>query len=732
MANPIKYTLATNLNTYSEDFTQGTYASISVTKTANYVVTPFGNTNSSLISRISATANSYISKFILFENTTTPRLRTLSIYAKLGTVSTNFGLRCQSIYPDRGDVLFNLSTGTLIGAQNGGTNTLTSGTITSVGNGWYRCTVTTTFPGTASNIYLVCSPTALTSLSGWEASDGALSNCYIYGAQLEKGSVATTYIATTASSVTVNATQSNSIKTSNFAIGVNKGGYGPTNITNFYNGKTANVGGYTVYVSNGSGSPSPFVASNDAALITLSNQLGGSGIATISAALNFFNASSTMLCTNMDYPNIVTSGLVLNLDAAYTPSYPKGLTAWTDLSGYGNNGILVNGPSYSSTGGGSIGFDGIDDNISTNLILPSPSSKPTTFEVIFNANITVPGSTFLIGRSSYQINGFSVTYGVGTIKFIYNGVGVKSEPIFTYDILNISIGTFIFDGRVLSCYRNGVFVGSSTATFDAVASPNPIYVAKDYQGGNIYPNCNIYSVKVYNRVLTQSEILQNYYAGLQRFIPTDSLILSLDAQNPNRRISNPTIAYDVSGNGYDGAMMNGLTFSTDGQTSFSFDGVNDYIDIGTKALLLPQSLSINLWFKISSYPSSSQFIIRSRTYGWGISITGNSISSMLYTSASNQIVSNNVNISLNVYNHVAITYTASTFCMYLNGVQVYTTTSPTNSIYYVNGYVAIGRDADSAGSYFTGNISTLQIHSRALTTTEVSTIYTATKSRYGL
>jgi hypothetical protein len=66
-----------------------------------------------------------------------------------------------------------------------------------------------------------------------------------------------------------NATQSNSIKTSNFAIGVNNGGYGPTNITNFYNGKTPNVGGYTVYVSNGVGSPSVFVAVVEIGLITL-------------------------------------------------------------------------------------------------------------------------------------------------------------------------------------------------------------------------------------------------------------------------------------------------------------------------------------------------------------------------------------------------------------------------------------------------------------------------------
>jgi hypothetical protein len=64
-------------------------------------------------------------------------------------------------------------------------------------------------------------------------------------------------------------------------------------------------------------------------------------------------------------PSIVTSGLVLCLDAANPKSYPGSGTTWTDLSGNGNNGTLVNGPTYSSVNGGSIVFDGSNDYIST-------------------------------------------------------------------------------------------------------------------------------------------------------------------------------------------------------------------------------------------------------------------------------------------------------------------------------------------------------------------------------
>ena len=531
------------------------------------------------------------------------------------------------------------------------------------------------------------------------------------------------------------ATQSNSIKAGNFAVGVNKGGYGPTNITNFYNGKTPNVGGYTVYVSNGSGSPSIFVAGNDATLITLSNQLGGSGITTIEAALNFFNASSTMLCTNIDYTNIVTSGLVVNLDATYTPSYPKNGITWKDLSGNGNNGTLVNGPTFSN---GSLFFDGIDDlcrfsastfntgspqNGTFILDMTFPILNTTVSTILFSDGGSAGSLIYLYRNSNFAVDSYNWLMYSDTGSKSLSGTyspGQRYQAAFTFDSL----------GNV-AAYRNGTLINSGTWSVGSTSWNRSGTNQPSIRPSSLTGNTGSVSLFLhYNRALSSAEILQNYYAGLQRLIPTDSLVLSLDAQNPNRRISSQTIAYDVSNNNYHGTFSN-ITFSTDGGTSLVFNGVSSYVDIGVKPLLSPQSLTVSVWFKISSSLAFS-IIVRSRIYGWGITVTGTTLSSMLYTSVSNQINSTGSTISLNVYNHVSITYTASTFCMYLNGVQVYTTTSPTNSIYYVNGYIAIGRDADASASYFSGNISTVQMYSRALSATEVSTIYNATKSRYGL
>ena len=61
------------------------------------------------------------------------------------------------------------------------------------------------------------------------------------------------------------------------------------------------------------------------------------------------------------YGGIVKDGLVLNLDAAKTDSYPKIGTAWNDISGNRNNSTLTNGPTFDSRNGGSIVLDGVND-----------------------------------------------------------------------------------------------------------------------------------------------------------------------------------------------------------------------------------------------------------------------------------------------------------------------------------------------------------------------------------
>lgn len=183
-----------NLVKYSEMFTDSSWSKSNTSVTPNVITAPNETLTADLISRSSITLNCQVAQSY---SSTKVNTYTGVIYAKLGTISTNFGFRILGNYPNRGDALFNLSTGVLIGTTNGGTNTNTSATITNVGNGWFKLTLTTTFSTIPTALQIQFGATSLTSINAWEAADGALSDAYVWGAQLVQGSVQKDYFPTT-------------------------------------------------------------------------------------------------------------------------------------------------------------------------------------------------------------------------------------------------------------------------------------------------------------------------------------------------------------------------------------------------------------------------------------------------------------------------------------------------------------------------------------------------------
>jgi len=217
-------------------------------------------------------------------------------------------------------------------------------------------------------------------------------------------------------------------------------------------------------------------------------------------------------------PRVVTDGLVLALDVGDTNSYSGSGTTWTDLSGNGNNGTLTNGVGYNSSNGGYFDLDGTDDYISTGLVLPSPSTKPTTFDLVFKYN-TNNNFRGLIGAAQYQQSGFSIGFASqSSIRITYNASPSSSyEPTWSYDSSVISNGTFVFDGRNISGYRNGSLISTHTASFDTDVNNNGVQIGRTLQGGWQVSDVDIYVVRVYNRALTASEISQNFNALRGRF-----------------------------------------------------------------------------------------------------------------------------------------------------------------------------------------------------------------------
>lgn len=178
----VNYPSRRNLLRYSTDFSS-VWASSTATRNVNAAVAPDGSaTAMKLVPNTSLSAKSV--EFYQLNITTAGVAYTLSVYAKAAGYD-----RVVLWWPNTGAAnTFDLSAGTLIGS--GGA----TGSIVSVGDGWYRCTSTYTQPtanGPAARFYIAQPGT--TGSAAWTVAADGVSGIYLWGAQLEAGSAATEY-----------------------------------------------------------------------------------------------------------------------------------------------------------------------------------------------------------------------------------------------------------------------------------------------------------------------------------------------------------------------------------------------------------------------------------------------------------------------------------------------------------------------------------------------------------
>ena len=210
-------------------------------------------------------------------------------------------------------------------------------------------------------------------------------------------------------------------------------------------------------------------------------------------------------------PNIVTNGLVLNLDAINPNSYPQSGTIWYDTSGNGNNGTLTNGTAWTLNGSQtSFSFDGVDDYIRVdgNVLQDSAGTISVWTKVITNAN-----NKFVISAVGSGTNRFYIRQNnPGNITLVRGANVDITIPAYTLDVwYNI---TMTWDSTTFYAYSNGIFIGSLGYT--GGGSPTTIYIGSASPTTNFY-NGNISQTQIYNRALSQAEISQNYNALKTRF-----------------------------------------------------------------------------------------------------------------------------------------------------------------------------------------------------------------------
>lgn len=175
----------------------GTRASI----TTGAAISPDGTANAVKIVEDTTAANTHMiaQSVALTANTT----YTFSVYAKAAERSS---IQLRAVYTDNIAVSFDLSSGTYVTVS----GSPAAASMTAMGNGWYRCSITGSQPNTATYGFQIRMQTSSQTYNG----DGT-SGLYVYGAQLEVGTFPTSYIPTTSASVTRSADAA-SIATSAF------------------------------------------------------------------------------------------------------------------------------------------------------------------------------------------------------------------------------------------------------------------------------------------------------------------------------------------------------------------------------------------------------------------------------------------------------------------------------------------------------------------------------------
>lgn len=324
---------------------------------------------------------------------------------------------------------------------------------------------------------------------------------------------------------------------------------------------------------------------------------------------------------------------------------------------------------------------------------------------------------------------------------------------------------FVWDGSNLKLYLNGKLEATTSQTFNAQTSTNPLEIGRANDPSPIYFKGTIDEPKIYNYALTSDEVKTEYNRGSSLVLGAAGTNSSYQSQAANQEYCIPgdstscaapvgewkfeertgTSAYDTSGNGFTGT-LGGDGAGTDLPTwkpgkiggALSFDGSDDFVQVTDNNTLdlTSTSLTLEAWVKPNNLPTSGNLMSILEKYlstdpwgGWDFRLYNNSGTQQLDftyydTTTTNRTTTYTGSLSTTQWSHIVAVHNASadTDTIYLNGAQVAQNTGRTLEIKGSTKDFTIG-NFGTLSRYFNGKIDQVRIFNYARSAAQIAWDY---------
>ncbi len=435
------------------------------------------------------------------------------------------------------------------------------------------------------------------------------------------------------------------------------------------------------------------------------------------------------------FPNIVTSGLLVNVQAGNASSYPGSGSTWTNL--IDGTGYTITSGTYDSANGGSILFNGT----STVVPIGTPLSSGASYTLeawVYASNVSSSHNIISSSNNVFWVSGGTLYGGVGGSYFL---VSSASFPTGVWKHVAL---TFNDSTNTMTLYINGAQVNQNTnVTLSYIGET--LRIGSHISGGSpvSFWNGKIAQARVYNTALTAANILNNFNATKGGYlVATASLSLYYD---PTDTISYPGTGSTITslvGSGLNGTMT-ALTYTS---PYLTFNGSTSQILVADNAALQPGTgdFTVEVWLRYSVIAGKTRTFLSKTNDGggsadWSYGLRTNASTNVTYFEVGNGTTSINsptASVTTGVWYQIVGVWTnvaTNSIALYKNGVLAgsssHSFTSIKNSInpLYIGNY-----NGNEFAQQFEGDIGIVRIYGKALSAAEVLNNYDANKALYGL